>query len=381
MQWKVPLFETDFGPAELEAVQEPVRRGWLTLGELTQELERQFAERVGVRHAFAVSNCTVGLHLCTAAAGLGPGDEVICPTLTFVATANAIKYVGATPVFADSVSEDNLNIGPEQVERCITPRTKAILVVHYAGFPVDMPGIMALAERHKLIVLEDCAHALFSRVAGRTCGAWGQSAAFSFFGNKNMTCGEGGMVTTDSDEVAEKVRLMRSHGMTTLTLDRYKGRAFQYDVVSHGYNYRLDEIRASLALAQLRRLPQFLCERQRVRDRYVARLAGSPVKVPHFDWAARSGPGDYVGHHIMPVLLPAGMDRPALAARLKEAGIQTSVHYRAVHTFSAFASGVASGPRPVFTEALADRELTLPMYPTQSDGQVDLVCEALLECL
>lgn len=381
MQWKVPLFETDFGAAELEAVQQPVRSGWLTMGEITQRFEKLFAEKVGVKHAFAVNNCTAGLHLIVAAAGIGPGDEVICPTLTFVATANAIKYVGATPVFADSVGEDNLNIGPEQVARRITPRTKAILVVHYAGFPVDMPGITALARKHKLIVLEDCAHALFSRLQGKMCGAWGQSAAFSFFGNKNMTCGEGGMVTTDDDAVAEQIRYMRSHGMTTLTFDRYKGRAFTYDVVAHGYNYRMDEIRSALCLAQLERLPRFLAERQRVRSRYVERLKGTPVHVPHFDWSALSRPGDSVGHHIMPVLLPAGTDRTTVATRLKESGIQTSVHYHPVHTFSAFRGNAAPGAVPSETEALSERELTLPMYPTQTNDQVDLVCAALLDAL
>lgn len=381
MQWRVPLFDTDFGPAELEAVQQPVRTGWLTMGELTQQLEREFAARVGVKHAFAVNNCTAGLHLVVAAAGLGPGDEVICPTLTFVATANAVKYVGAIPVFADSVGEHNLNIGPEQIARRITPRTKAVLVVHYAGFPVDMPAVAALARRHNLIVLEDCAHALFSSVQGRYCGAWGQSAAFSFFGNKNITCGEGGLVTTDSDEVAERIRLMRSHGMTTLTFDRFKGRAFTYDVVTHGYNYRMDEIRSSLCLAQLKRLPEFLCQRARVRNRYLQCLAGSSVHVPHFDFERIARPGDVVGYHIMPVLLPPGADRDAVAAQLKAAGIQSSVHYHPVHTFSAFAKQVPPADRPTLTEALAERELTLPLYPTQTDAQVDLVCDVLLAAL
>ena len=196
-----------------------------------------------------------------------------------------------------------------------------------------------------------------------------------------MTCGEGGMVTTDDDAVADRVRNMRSHGMTTLTLDRYKGRAFSYDVIAHGYNYRMDEIRSALALVQLKRLDSFLHERRRVRERYCDRLMGSQVLVPDFDWKAISRPGDSVGYHIMPVLLPEGCNRKAVAAHLKEQGIQSSVHYRPVHTFTAFSGLVPLAQRPALTEAMAERELTLPMYPTMTNEQVDLVCECLLGAL
>ena len=265
MNWRVPLFEPDFGAEELAAVQQPLRDGWLTMGEVTLRLESEFAARCGVKHAIAVNNCTAALHLAVLGAGIGPGDEVICPTLTFVATANAVRYVGATPVFCESVGPGNLNIGPAQVAELLTPNTRGVMVVHYAGFPVDMVGMQELARKHNLVIIEDCAHALFSTLHGRCCGAWGTVAGFSFFSNKNMTCGEGGMVTTDDDAVADRVRNMRSHGMTTLTLDRYKGRAFSYDVIAHGYNYRMDEIRSALALVQLKRLDSFLRERTRIR--------------------------------------------------------------------------------------------------------------------
>lgn len=377
MTWQVPLFAPDFGAAELEAVQKPIREQWITLGEITLQLEAEFAARCGVKHAIAVSNCTAGLHLAVLAAGIKAGDEVICPTLTFVATANAVRYVGATPVLCDVVGPDNLNIGPAQAERLITPKTRGIVVVHYGGFPVDMVGFRALARKHKLKIIEDCAHALFSVLQGRSCGAWGDVAAFSFFGNKNMTCGEGGMVTTDDDEIAASVRNMRSHGMTTLTLDRYKGRAFSYDVIAHGYNYRMDEIRSALALVQLGRLEGFLAERRRVRARYCERLAGSTIGIPGFDWGKISQSGDSVGYHIMPVLLPAGSNREIVARALKENGIQSSIHYRPVHTFSVFAS-TGTPTHLQETEAVADRELTLPMYPTLRNEQIDLVCDTLL---
>lgn len=381
MNWRVPLFEPDFGEAELEAIKKPVINQWVTMGEITAQLETEFARRCGVKHAIAVNNCTAALHLAVEAAGIKPGDEVICPTLTFVATANAVRYVGGTPVLCDSVGPDNLNIGPRQVEAMITPKTRGILVVHYAGFPVDMVGMQALADKHGLVIIEDCAHALFSVLQGRPCGTWGRVGAFSFFGNKNMTCGEGGMVTTNDDAVAARVRNMRSHGMTTLTYDRYKGRAVGYDVISHGYNYRMDEIRSALALVQLGRLDGFLAERRRIRDRYCERLINSDITVPDFEWKRISAPGDSVGYHIMPVLVPEGVDRDGVAAMLKENGIQSSMHYRPIHQFSAFSSAADGGKRLLLTEKLAERQITLPMYPTMTNDQVDLVCECLVGSL
>lgn len=358
---------------------QPLRDQWITMGETTARLEAQFAQAGGFKHAIAITNCTAALHLAMAVAGVGPGDEVIVPTLTFVATVNAVKYVGATPVFCDAAGEHDLNIDLDRVEALVTPRTKAIVAVHYAGFPVDMDRLTRFACSRGLVVIEDCAHALFSSVGGRTCGAWGHTGCFSFFGNKNMTCGEGGMITTQSDEVAARLRVMRSHGMTTMTLDRFKGRATSYDVVEHGYNYRMEDLRSAVALAQLRRLPGFLERRSHIREQYVAGLDGSPVIVPHFGFDRMSREGDKVGHHIMPVILPVGTDRAAVMARLKERGIQTSIHYPCVHRFSAFAGTPAAGLER--TEALAARELTLPMFPTMREDQVRLVCRELRDAL
>lgn len=379
MHWRVPLFEPCFGPEELKAIQQPLLDQWITMGDVTIRLEEAFAKKCGVKHAIAVNNCTAALHLAVLAAGIKTGDEVICPTLTFVATANAIRYVGATPVFCEPVGPENLNIGAMQAESLITAKTRGIMVVHYAGFPVDMVAMQELAAKHSLVIIEDCAHALFSTLHGRSCGTWGTVAGFSFFGNKNMTCGEGGMVTTNDDQVAERVRNLRSHGMTTLTLDRYKGRAFTYDVIAHGYNYRLDDMRSALALAQLNRLDGFLQERTRVREKYCQRLAGSQLLIPDFDWASISRQGDTVGHHIMPVLLPVGCNREVVAHHLKEEGIQSSVHYRPIHTFSVFSHNEESSDRMRRAEAIAERELTLPMFPTMTNEQVDLVCDSLLE--
>ena len=378
MNWRVPLFDTCFGPEELAAVQQPLRRQWITMGDVTLELEKSFAERCGVKHAIAVNSCTAALHLAMLATNITAGDEVICPTLTFVATANAILYVGATPVFCGPVGPENLNVGCAQVESLITDRTRGIMVVHYAGFPADMAAISKLAARHQLAVIEDCAHALFSTLHGRSCGSWGTVAGFSFFGNKNITCGEGGMLTTNDDQVAERARSMRSHGMTTLTLDRYKGRASTYDVVAHGYNYRMDDMRSALALAQLNRLDTFLSERSRVYERYCQRLSGSQILIPDFSWKSISQRGDGVGHHIMPVMLPVGCSREAVANHLKQDGIQTSVHYRPIHTFSVFSRDEEIPASLRRSEEIAERQLTLPMFPTMTNGQVDQVCDSLL---
>jgi dTDP-4-amino-4,6-dideoxygalactose transaminase len=379
MNWRVPLFDPDFGPAELEAVQAPVREGWLPMGRYTERLEASLCELTGAAHAVAVSNCTAALHLSLLGCGLGPGDEVICPTLTFVATANAVRYVGATPVFCESVGPHNLNLDPADVRARVTPRTRAILAVHYAAYPADMPALLAVAREHGLVVIEDCAHALVSRLLGRACGTWGHCGCFSFFSNKNVTCGEGGAITTQDPDLAARLRRLRSHGMTSMTLDRHQGRAYSYDVVDLGYNFRLDEIRSSLLLAQLRRLADFLEARRRHVGLYRECLAGTEVVVPDFDWAALARPGDSVGHHIMPVLLPAGVDRLGVMARLRERGVQSSIHYPPMHQFTSFRSSAGSSlPR---TEALASRQLTLPLYPSMTEGQVRYVCQGLLEAL
>ncbi len=399
--WRVPLFAPDFGAAELEAVQRPVRDGWLTMGPRVAELEESWRRYTGARHAFAVSNATTGLHLALLAAGVGAGDEVLVPTLTFVATANAVRYVGAQPVFVESKGAHDLNIDPADCEAKITPRTRAIIVVHYAGFPCDMDAFLALAKKHQLHLIEDSAHAVFSRTtvggAARMCGSIGAIAAFSLFSNKNMTCGEGGLVTTNDDALAEKMRLGRSHGMTSLTLDRHHGRAVSYDVVQLGYNFRLDEIHAALASAQLARLPQVLAARHQLVLEYKRRLAGIPVTLafadrPEFsERPARTSldgiPAEAAalpptGIHILPILLPDGCERKDVMAHLKKKGVQTSIHYPPIHHFESFRAD-AHGTPPVLprTENLAGRQLTLPFYPTMGAAELDLVIESLAEAV
>lgn len=370
--WRIPLADINLGEDEEAAVLAVLRSGWLTMGQVTSEFEAAFAELTGVAHAIAVTNCTAALHLAGLALGWSEGDEVIVPSLTFVATANAVRYTGATPVFADVRGEDDFSLDPDAVAACITPRTRAITVVHYAGFAVDMPAIKALADRHGLAVVEDVAHAPGASLDDRPLGSWGDIGCFSFFSNKNMTTGEGGMLTTDDDEIAAKLRLLRSHGMTTLTWDRHRGHAFSYDVVLPGYNVRMDEMRAALGLVQLGKLAANNDRRHELDRLYVEQLADKlpEIGIPYATYRGVSA------HHIRPILLPEGSDRRRFMEVMKEQGVQTSIHYPPIHQFSAYATEEKAAGSLPHTETIGRREVTLPLYPGMTDADVEIVVEA-----
>ena len=370
MNWRVPLADVNLGIEEEEAVLQVLRSGWLTMGAITSAFEKQFSEFVGTKHAIAVNNATAALHLACLALSLGEGDEVILPSLTFVATANAILYTGAIPVFADLESEDWLCISPHSIEEKINERTKAIMVMHYAGFACDMPVILNLAEKYNLVVIEDAAHAVGASLAGKALGTWGKFGCYSFFGNKNMTTAEGGMLVTNDDELAEKARLCRSHGMTTLTWDRHLGHASSYDVVALGYNYRLDEIRSAIGIEQLKKLPEGNAKRERLVQRYREAFLH---ECPELGLAFSTERG-VSSQHIFPILLPEGIERAAFRARLRKAGIQTSFHYPPVHSFSIYRDHVKNTASSLrITELVASREVTLPLFPGMSQEQQDLV--------
>lgn len=375
MNWKIPLSDIDFGPEETAAVLSVLESRWLTMGGVTQAFESEFLAYVGVKHALAVTNCTAALHMACLAIGLLPGDEVILPALTFVATANAVRYTGATPVFADITGESNLNISPESIEQCITPKTRAIIVVHYGGYPCDMPRIMEIAKKHNLFVIEDDAHAIGSELDGIKLGNWGDISCFSFFSNKNMTTGEGGMITANDDAIAEKLRLFRSHGMTSMTWDRHKGHAWSYDVVELGYNYRIDEIRAALGRVQLGKLDANNFRRRSLVQQYREALQ---ELTPKITVPFENHPGTSAAH-IMPILLPAGTDRTRFMENMKAQGIQTSIHYPPVHHFTAYQK-IVNSILPI-TEDVVEREVTLPLYPSMSNEDVVLVAKAIVQAL
>ncbi len=259
---ELPLFDLRLEEEDFQAVAETLRSGWLTLGPRTAAFEEAFAAHLGARHAIAVSSCTAALHLAYLAAGVGPGDEVIVPSFTFAATANAVLYCGATPVFAEILSRENPSLDPEDVARRITPRTKAVCVVHFAGYAAAADRLRALCDKHGIALIEDVAHAPSAMLGGRKLGTWGLAGAFSFFSNKVLSVGEGGLLCTDDDEVAAFVRSRRSHAMTSGTWDRHSGRTDTYDVTGLGFNYRLDEPRAALLLSRLGRLEADIARRR-----------------------------------------------------------------------------------------------------------------------
>lgn len=372
-RWTIPLSDVEGDDALVDAAAAAVRSGWWSSGPRVLRLEEQLASFVRSPNVLAVANGTAALHLGLLALGIGEGDEVITPSLTFVAAANAIRHTGAVPVFCDVRGEDDLNLDPDDVRRAVTDRTKAILPLHYAGVPCDMDAMLDIAAAHDLHVVEDAAHAIGAEYGDRPCGTLGDVGCFSFFANKNLPIGEGGAIVSHDDEVAERLRLLRSHGMTTMTWDRHRGHASSYDVVAVGFNYRLDEIRAALALVQLERLPETIARRSYLVTRYVELLHGVEgirIAFAEHPRAAASA------HHLVVAVLPDRVEREHVRRALADRGIQTSVHYPPIHAFTAYAD-VRRRPLPR-TEALTERIMTLPLYPALSDDQVDLVAETIV---
>lgn len=370
--WKIPLFDSNFGNEELEAVTKILQSRWLTMGEVTSQFETQFCNYINVRHSVAVSNGTTALHLANVVLGMGPGDEVIVPSLTFVASINSILYTGATPIFADIRSEDDLTVSPEDIERKISSRTRAILVVHYGGYPCHMKEIMALAQKHHLAIIEDAAHSPGAKIDGTSCGSFSDCGCFSFFSNKNLATGEGGMLVTNRDDLAERIRLLRSHGMTSLTLDRYKGHSYSYDVVDLGYNYRCTEICSALGIVQLNKLEANNKRRQQLVEYYRKKIdLNDDIKIPFKDHPGISS------YHIFPILLNPKIDRTQFMEFLKKEGIQTSIHYPPAHEFSYHKKYLRSQYILPVTEDIAQREVTLPLYPDLKFEEIDYIADVI----
>lgn len=375
MNWKVPLSDLDFGFDEYEAVQRVLKSGWISMGPETELFEHEFAEYLGVDHAIAVSSGTAALHLSLAGLGIGPGDEVIVPSLTFCATVNAIVYTGALPVFADIDGLHDLNVSPASIEQRLTPRTRAILVVHYGGFSCNMDRVRKIASENGLLLVEDAAHAPGSAFDGRKLGTWGDAGCFSFFSNKNMATAEGGMIVTANPELAERLKRLRSHGMTSLTWQRHRGHSFSYDVVETGYNYRMDDIRAALGRVQLAKL-----EENNSRRREISRLLGEGlaqeqlISLPFDDCDPNRS-----ACHLFPVILASADMREGFMAEMKKHGVQTSIHYPPVHRFTYY-SRIPSQDLPL-TEEAAAREVSLPLFPSMTRDQAELTVQATITSL
>jgi dTDP-4-amino-4,6-dideoxygalactose transaminase len=340
-----------------------------------RQFEEAFAAYIGAPHAVALNSCTAGLHLSLLAAGIGPGDEVITTPLTFCATANVILHAGATPVFAD-VDLTTGNLDPAAAADAITPRTRAVLPVHYAGRPADVTAFRALADRHALVLIEDAAHCIEGVADGRKIGTTGDCTSFSFYATKNLTTGEGGMVTTASGEVADRIRVASQHGMTRPAWSRYQAlQPSRYDVVTPGFKYNMTDLQAAIGLHQLAAIDRHQARRRAITAIYDQALARVPVG--HF---ASVPPGTLHAHHLYPVLVDGseGPTRDDIALALSVAGVASSVHFPAVHlhTFYRERFGYRRGQFPA-AERIADTVLSLPLSPALADAQVDQVISAL----
>lgn len=369
--YNIPLFDLNFGEEEERAVIETLQSKWISMGPKCAELERKFADMLNAKYACAVTNCTAALHLACCVLGIKEGDEVICPSLTFAATVNCIRYVGATPVFCDIYGNDNLCIDANQIESLITKRTKAIIPMHYGGFSCDMNKIMEIAKKHNLYVIEDACHGPLSEYEGKKLGTIGDVGCFSFFSNKNISTGEGGMIVTNNEEIYKKACLLRSHGMTTMSYQRATGHATSYDIVELGYNFRMDDIRASIGIVQLDKLREDLEKRRQIREWYIEYLSQiDSVSIPFKDNK------EFVSNYIFPIVLNHSTPdkRDLLREQLQKEGIQTSVHYPAIHRFSAYEKFARKLPK---TEYAADNEITLPMYAKLEKSQIEYICEVV----
>jgi len=377
MKWKVALSDLNFDRREQKIVSQVIRNRWLTMGEMVKKLERNFANFLGVRHAFGVSSGTAALHLALRTLNIKNEDEVLVPSLSFVASSNAILYVGAKPVFVDIASLSDFNMSCDDLEKKITRRTKAIMVVHYGGYLANMERIKRIAKKHDLFVIEDAAHAIGAKFKSNMAGGIGDIGCFSFFSNKNMATGEGGMIVTNRNKFAEKIRLLRSHGMTSMTLDRHKGHAYSYDVTELGYNYRMTEINAALGIKQLKKLKNSNRKRKSLIKTYVENLKGTKgLSIPFLNYSRDSA------FHLFPILLDKDVDREKFMGFLKRERIQTSIHYPPIHKFSYYQKNPrASRNKLPLTEYVGRHEVTLPLHPLLKKEDILLVCDRIKRIL
>jgi dTDP-4-amino-4,6-dideoxygalactose transaminase len=377
VSWTVPLTDVHMAEEDLQAVAECLRSGWLTMGPRTQAFEAAVAEWTGAEHAVAVSSGTAALHLACAALELGPGDEVILPAFTFLATAHAPRYVGAQPVLADVVSAEAPNLDVADVERRITSRTKAVIAVHMCGYAADMPALRALCAERGLHLVEDAAQALGARVCpdGALAGTSAALGCLSFFSKKQLCLGEGGMVLTADEALARRVRLLRSHAMTSGTWDRHRGHEDSYDVVDIGFNFRLDEPRAALGLSRLPRLTAAIEHRRAVVRAYREQLRGLDGVTLMWDEAAvETG-----SHFAFPILFASGEARVRAREKMTARGVQTT-RYPVLHALTEYAPLAPMGSLPR-AEAAADRHLALPLSSHTTPEQVELVVDAVRAAL
>ncbi len=371
----IPYGRQTISEDDIRAVVEVLRSDWLTTGPMVERFEQAVAQRVGVAEAVAVSSGTAALHAAMFALGVGPGDEVIVPAMTFAATANCVVYQGGTPVFAD-VDPETLLLGPEQVEARLSSRTRAIIAVDYAGQPCDYAGLRAVARRHGLALVADASHALGAADCGRPVGSLADLSTFSLHPVKPITSGEGGLITTDDSNLALHMRQFRNHGITTDHRQRAAAGSWHYEMITLGYNYRLTDLQCALGLSQLARLEAWTTRRQEIAAMYDRRLAALAGVRP---LAVRDGVVHARHLYVVRVDRKAvGLDRAEVFAALRDAGIGAAVHYIPVHLHPFYRErfGTEPGLCPV-AEAAYEEILSLPIFPTMSDAEIEMVVASL----
>jgi dTDP-4-amino-4,6-dideoxygalactose transaminase len=373
----LPFALPDIGPEETNEVIACLKSGWLTTGKRVAQFESDFADYIGAKHALAVNSATAGLHLGLEAAGVREGDEVIVPVCTFTATAEVVRYLGADPVFVD-IEAKGLNLDVAQLKAAITPKTKAIMPVHFGGQSCDMNSIMDLAHRHGLKVIEDAAHALPCTYDGRRIGTIGHATAFSFYATKTLSTGEGGMVTTDSDEIAKRIRIMRLHGIDRDVWDRYTSKkpSYYYEVVAPGFKYNMPDLMAAIGIHQLRKAERFYERRRAIAGRYTEAFKGLPLRTPE-----TLKPGDRHSWHLYVIQLELesiGMSRDEFIEAMTACGVGTSVHFIPLHLHPYWRERYRLQPED-FPQALEyfQRAVSLPVYPSMTDADVEHVIEAV----
>ncbi|MDA9005908.1 DegT/DnrJ/EryC1/StrS family aminotransferase [Amylibacter sp.] len=377
MNWKIQLSELNYNEQEAQAVQRILQSEWLTAGPETSQFELEFSSYLmHDNQGVFVSSATAGLHLILMAIGVEAGDEVILPAVTFVSDANVVVQLGAKPVFADSNSLFDFNVSIDSIVTKINQKTKAIIIVHFAGYPMDLTALRKVCDHKGIALIEDCAHAPGAKYAGTSCGTVGHFSFFSFFSNKNLAVGEGGMVFSEDETLGEIIRLKRSHGMSAPTLDRHLGRVKSYDVVSYGLNYRPDEIRAALGRVQLEKLDASNERRKKLSEGYTEILNTDKLILP---FAHINGKSKSVCH-IFPIILPETSNRSEVMQFMKEKGIQTSIHYPSFKSFTAYKEFTRDLISPV-ADILCERELTLPLHPRMSFDDIDYVSRSLIEAI
>lgn len=369
----IPITKPCFGPEEAEAARQAVESGWVSQGPKVAEFERAVADCCGTLDAVAVSNCTTALHLSLIVLGIGPGDEVICPSMSFIATANAIRHTGATPIFAD-VDRRTFNLDPDAVERVITPRTRAILVVHQIGLPVDLERFQALGKSHGLKILEDAACAIGSRYRNVPIGGHGNLVCFSFHPRKVLTTGEGGMITTNDAEHAQQLRLLRQHGMSVSDVSRHGAKKVVHEsYLCVGYNYRMTDMQAAVGIEQMKRLDGIVNRRRELAARYDSALADHPWLTPPYV-------PDYAFHNYQSYAVTLADDAPLkrdeLMQRLLDQGIATRRGIMLSHREPPYAD-LPRSESLVESEYASDNSVLLPLYPTLGDDEQTLVIDAL----